>query len=148
MLSKFLQKEGKFPLLIALLLAPSGCSVNRAWLQRDVRRGMHVHCKALRCKEMVNRCVAARCSNTPSDHVSLLKIPSDGILRHKWEKQLQQTQAQWKATEHCFFVVTILLRTVLRGRLPWRSGMEESEVVFLVPAATLRPVAGIFRMGW
>ena len=41
-------KRGKFPLLIAFLLAPSGCGVNRAWLQRDIRKGTLVHCRALR----------------------------------------------------------------------------------------------------
>ena len=53
-------------------------------------------------KEMVNRCMAAECSNTPSDCVSLFKFPSDRILRQKWEKQVQWTQSQWKATEHPF----------------------------------------------
>ena len=63
-------------------------------------------------KEMVNRCVAAGCSNTPSDRVSLLKLPSNGVLRRTWEKQVQRTLAQWKATKHSpLFVVTILLRT-------------------------------------
>ena len=48
-----------------------------------------------------------------------------------------------------FFVVTILLRTVSGGGgLPWWSGMEGREVVFLVPAARWRPVAGRSRMGW
>ena len=62
--------------------------------------------------EMVNRCVAAGCSNTPSGRVSLLKLPSDGVLRRTWEKQVQRTLAQWKATKHSpFFVVTILLST-------------------------------------
>ena len=67
-------------------------------------------------KEMVNRCVAAGCSNTPSDCVSLLKLSSDGIVRCIWEKQVQRTVAQWKATEHSpFFVVTILLRACFKG---------------------------------
>ena len=67
-------------------------------------------------KEMVNRCVAAGCSNTPSDCVSLLKLPSDGILRRIWGKQVQWTLAQWKAIKHSpFFVVTILLRTCFEG---------------------------------
>ena len=69
-------------------------------------------------KEMVNRCVAAGCSNTPSDRVSLLKLPSDGVLRCIWEKQVQRTLAQWKATcttHSPFFVVTILLRTCFDG---------------------------------
>lgn len=51
---------------------------------------------------MVNRCVAAGCSNTSSDRVSLFKFPSDAVLRRKWEKQVQRTRAQWKATEHSF----------------------------------------------
>ena len=51
---------------------------------------------------MVNRCVAAGCSNTPSDRVSVFKFPSDGVLRRKWEKQVQRTRSQWKATEHSF----------------------------------------------
>ena len=37
-------------------------------------------------KEMVNRYVAAGCSKTPSDRVSLLKLPNGGVLRHIWEK--------------------------------------------------------------
>ena len=49
---------------------------------------------------MVNRCVAAGCSNTPSDRVSLFKFPKDRVLRAQWEKQVQRTRAQWKATEH------------------------------------------------
>ena len=34
--------------------------------------------------------------------MSLFKFPSVAVLRHKWEKQVQWTQAQWKATEHSF----------------------------------------------
>ena len=48
---------------------------------------------------MVNRCVAAGCSNTPSDRVSLFK---DRFLRNQWEKQVQRTRAQWKATDHSY----------------------------------------------
>ena len=51
---------------------------------------------------MVNRCVAAGCSNTPSDSVSLFRFPKDHIVRNQWEKQVQRTRAKWKATEHSF----------------------------------------------
>lgn len=51
---------------------------------------------------MVNRCVAAGCSNTHSDRVSLFKFPRDGTLRQRWEKQVQRTRAQWKATDQSF----------------------------------------------
>ena len=113
MLNELLQKRGKFPLLIAFLLAPSGCGVNGEWLQRDVRKGTLVHIAGPRDgKEMVNRCVAAGCSNTHSDRVSLLKLPSDGVLRRICEKQVQRTLAQWKATKSTpFFVVIILMGT-------------------------------------
>ena len=48
---------------------------------------------------MVNRCVSAGCSNTASDRISLFKFPKDPELRKQWEKQVQRTRAQWKATE-------------------------------------------------
>ena len=83
-------------------------------------------------KEMVNRCMAAGCSNNPNDRVSLLKLPSDDILRCIWEKQVQRTLAQWKATKHSpFFVVTIFdhfTKDLFRGGvschggLVWREG--------------------------
>ena len=43
LLINVLQKGGKFQLLISLLLAASGCCVNRAWLQCDVRKGTLSH---------------------------------------------------------------------------------------------------------
>lgn len=51
---------------------------------------------------MVNRCVAAGCSNTPSEKISLFKFPRDRALRNQWEKQVRKTRAQWKATEHSY----------------------------------------------
>ena len=48
----------------------------------------------------MNRCMTAGCSNTPSSRVSLCKFHSDPTLRRKLEKQVQQMQAQWKASEH------------------------------------------------
>ena len=62
--------------------------------------------------------VAAGCSNTPSDRVSLLKLPSDGVLRHIWEKQVQRTSSSvesYQALSSPFFVVTILLGTCFEG---------------------------------
>ena len=50
---------------------------------------------------MVKRCVAAGCSNTYSDNVSLFKFPKDPILRQKWVKNVQRTRAQWSGpSEH------------------------------------------------
>ena len=50
---------------------------------------------------MVKRCVAAGCSNTYSDNVSLFKFPKDPVLRQKWVKNVQKTRAQWSGpSEH------------------------------------------------
>lgn len=50
---------------------------------------------------MVKRCVAAGCSNTYSDNVSLFKFPKDPVLRQKWVKNIQRTRAQWSGpSEH------------------------------------------------
>ena len=51
---------------------------------------------------MVNRCVAAGCSNVPSDRVSLFRFPKDKALMSKWEKQVQRTRDRWKVTEHSY----------------------------------------------
>ena len=50
---------------------------------------------------MVKRCIAAGCSNTYSDNVSLYKFPRDPVLRQQWVKQVQRTRAQWSGpSEH------------------------------------------------
>lgn len=49
---------------------------------------------------MVRRCVAAGCSNTPSDTITLFKFPNDPVIRDKWVKQVRRTRAEWTATEH------------------------------------------------
>ena len=56
----------------------------------------------MRGEGMMNRYMAAGCSNTPRDRVTLFKFPSDAILICKWEKQVQRTRTQGKATEHSF----------------------------------------------
>ena len=48
---------------------------------------------------MVNRCVAAGCSNTQKPGITLHKFPKDPVLRKQWERQVQRTRAHWKATE-------------------------------------------------
>ena len=45
---------------------------------------------------MVKRCIAAGCSNTNADGVSLFRFPRDPSLRTKWNKQVQRTRADWK----------------------------------------------------
>ena len=45
---------------------------------------------------MVKRCVAAGCSNTHSDGVSLFHFPRDPLLRLQWTRQVQRTRDGWK----------------------------------------------------
>ena len=42
------------------------------------------------------RCVAAGCSNTNADGVSLFRFPRNPSLRAIWNKQVQITHADWK----------------------------------------------------
>ena len=49
---------------------------------------------------MPTRCVAAACSNTHRDGVSLFRFPRDPCVREKWTKQVQRTRAQWKPTKN------------------------------------------------
>ena len=43
---------------------------------------------------MVNKCVAAGCSNTSSSSITLFKFPKDPKLRYEWEKQVLCTRCQ------------------------------------------------------
>ena len=47
---------------------------------------------------MPTRCVAAACSNTHRDHVSLFRFPRDPNIGEKWTKQVQCIRAKWKPT--------------------------------------------------
>ena len=44
--------------------------------------------------QMVGWCVAASCSNTTKDGVSLYQFPGDPILRKQWTYQVQPTRSQ------------------------------------------------------
>ena len=46
---------------------------------------------------MVYKCIAAGCSNTQSASIILYSFPKAATLKHKWEKQMLQTRAYWKA---------------------------------------------------
>ena len=45
---------------------------------------------------MPRRCVAANCSNEPSEHVSLFRFPKDPNIRREWILQVQRTRADWR----------------------------------------------------
>ena len=45
---------------------------------------------------MVKRCVAAGCSNTYKDGVSLFQFPRDAVLEKQWTKEVQKTRAKWQ----------------------------------------------------
>ena len=51
---------------------------------------------------MVNKCVAAGCSNGPSDRISLFKFSRNPALRKEWTLQVQRTRASWKPTDYSY----------------------------------------------
>ena len=63
---------------------------------------------------MVKRCVAAGCSNTNADGVSLFKFPKDEKLRALWIKQVRRFRAEWTCTEYSVMQWTFQ-RWMLRG---------------------------------
>ena len=78
-------------------------------------------------KEMVNRCMAAGCSNTPSDRVSLvLKVTQRWRFKmHMGKASTADSSSVESYQTLSSLVVTILLRTCFEGDgLPWWSGME------------------------
>ena len=44
---------------------------------------------------MPKRCVAANCSNTITDGVSLFRFPRDAARRRQWVLQVKRTRARW-----------------------------------------------------
>ena len=55
LLNNVQQKPGKFPLLIPLLLAASGCGVKRAWSKRDVRKRTLSHAFTVKYRAVASR---------------------------------------------------------------------------------------------
>ena len=65
-------------------------------------------------KRMVKHCIAAGCSNTCKQNVSLFISPRDPTLRERWTRQVRRTRAGWSGptatsylcsnhfTEDCF----------------------------------------------
>ena len=51
--------------------------------------------------EMVQYCIAAGCSNTRNDGVSLFKFPTDPGMGDKWTKEVRKTRDCWNGpTKH------------------------------------------------
>ena len=44
---------------------------------------------------MVKRCIAAGCSNTYRENISLFCFPRDSALKERWTKQVRRTRAGW-----------------------------------------------------
>ena len=53
---------------------------------------------------MVKRCVAATCSKTYADNVSLFQFPRDLALKRQWTKQVQRTRAKWSGPSEYVWV--------------------------------------------
>ena len=75
-------------------------SVERKCTYVRVRTQLAISCTGQANDKMVKRCVAAGCSNTNADGVSLYKFPKDEALRSQWIKQVQRFRAEWTATSY------------------------------------------------
>ena len=47
---------------------------------------------------MVKRCIAAGCSNTYRENVSLFCFPRDSALKVRWTKQVRRTRSGWSGS--------------------------------------------------
>ena len=69
---------------------------------------------------MVKRCIAAGCSNTYKENVSLFTFPRDPALRERWTRQVRRTRDDWSGptatsslcsdnfTEDCFVETSLM----------------------------------------
>ena len=69
---------------------------------------------------MVKCCVAAGCSNTNADGVSLFKFPNDKKLRALWIKQVRRFQAEWMCTEYSVLFCHVASTLVEQLYIPCR----------------------------
>ena len=73
---------------------------------------------------MPSRCVAAGCSNTTKDGVSLHRFPSDPKYRRIWMTKVKLTRAKWSGpTEHSFLCSAHFEQTCFERGLHSQFGM-------------------------
>ena len=73
---------------------------------------------------MTSRCVAAGCSNTTKDGVSLHRFPSDPKYRRIWTIKVKLTRAKWSGpTEHSFLCSAHFEQTCFERSLHSQFGM-------------------------
>ena len=75
-------------------------SVERKCTYVCVKTQLAISCTGQANDKMVKRCVAAGCSNTNADGVSLYNFLKDEALRSQWIKQVQRFRAEWTATSY------------------------------------------------
>ena len=79
---------------------------------------------------MPSRCVAAGCSNTTKDGVSLHWFPSDPKYRHIWTTKVKLTRAKWSGpTEHSFLCIAHFEQTCFERGLHSQFGMAYKDML-------------------
>ena len=83
---------------------------NKRESSREIHVPVHADCGIIWLGErlfrlflgkMVQYCIAACCSNTRSDGISLFKFPSDPVLREKWTREVKRMRDRWSGpTKH------------------------------------------------
>lgn len=98
---------------------------------------------------MVWRCVAAGCSLTHKDGVSLFYFPKDPALRKKWADQVMRTRDKWGPTDysvlcskhfedHCFQQDSKLSESMGLGKRKARLRVDAIPTLFEKPATLKR----------
>ena len=71
---------------------------------------------------MPKTCVAASCSITPADGISVFQFPKDPKLRSKWTKHVLETRANFKATETSVLCALHFQDEAFANLMPFKMG--------------------------
>ena len=98
---------------------------------------------------MVKTCVAAGCSNTYKEGVSLFHFPKDSVMRKKWADQVKKIRDKWEPTDHsvlcskhfeesCFETDTLLMGSLGLGKKKIYLKADAVPTLFSKPISALK----------
>ena len=100
---------------------------------------------------MVGRCVAAGCSKTHKDGISLFGFPKDASLRKKWADQVRRTRDKWEPSQRsvlcskhfedwCFDPGSKLSEAMGLGKTKARLNADAIPTIFEKPSSLKRKI--------
>uniref|UniRef100_A0A3B5LP33 THAP-type domain-containing protein n=1 Tax=Xiphophorus couchianus TaxID=32473 RepID=A0A3B5LP33_9TELE len=99
---------------------------------------------------MPSRCIAAFCSNTREDGVSLFRFPKEPELLSKWVREVRRTRELWKPSPtsvlcsehfelHCFDFVPVLKESL-------GYSVQHKRVLLPTAVPTVFPSGRLYKM--